>query len=186
MVARVRSRHGIVYRHSMTLINPKGTLAFTKSGGDWVLGDARKIDPLLSSEGISDANSSYRLAVVQIFGPEHVTSRFRRGLKHHSIPEVELRLCDLELACRLSAHGARRGSRYGGRACQGIGPISSQQALACARLKETDIIAGSHESFRVAMLLATQATATAACSASSRSRIGRAAAYRTLSAAAVA
>lgn len=66
-----------------------------------------KIDQLLSSEGISDANSSYHLAVVQIFDPEHVTSRFRRGLKHHSIPEVELRLF-LECDCAKNIIGSGR------------------------------------------------------------------------------
>jgi len=34
-----------------------------------------KIKALLSSEGIPDANSSYHLAVAQVFGPEHVTLR---------------------------------------------------------------------------------------------------------------
>jgi hypothetical protein len=41
---------------------------------------------------VSDANPSQYLTVVQVFGPEHVTSRFGSGLDDHRVPKTQLGL----------------------------------------------------------------------------------------------
>ena len=41
---------------------------------------------------IANMNPSQALAVVYVFGPEHITSQFCGGLDHHCVPELYFRL----------------------------------------------------------------------------------------------